>query len=324
MLKKNPADGVIIVKGVYGFGNRIYSLLMALVYSQITGRKIIVDWTDGMYADHGRNAFPLLFTGLESIDDHEKYKDVSIYPKIWKGQIHKSITEMAQELGYGSEYPDAKDQLSADFADAYYRQKALVLFDYVFRPSLFDHSLTAMGQNKMTSDRKTLQALLTENLSTEEGLQREIDRFQEKNFKSKMIGVHIRYTDNLLPDFTKFNKGTSLERILVQLNKLISENPDAGIFVSTDNRKILTDLKNRYNNIVSLDKFYDPKDFRPIHSSNRCPDKIEMAKHALMDMHLLARCSYLVYSSKSSFAKIAVLFSKIDDSKIFDADPQEI
>ena len=37
----------LILKGCAGLGNRIFSILNAISYSKKTGRKLIIDWSDG-------------------------------------------------------------------------------------------------------------------------------------------------------------------------------------------------------------------------------------------------------------------------------------
>lgn len=321
--KRQKIGGFILVKGVYGLGNRIYSILMALVYAELTGRKILIDWTDGMYANRGKDAFTNLFTGLQSIDHYDNYKNKSIYPKIWKDRIDRSIHEIAKELGDNSEYPEPRDILSANFSNIKYKEEIIVLFDYAFRPSLFNKNLILRGMNKVSEDRLALANLYKSNIFLKDEIKKEINEFVKENFKKKMIGVHIRHTDNLLVDFVKYDKGTFIDKIIKSLDAVLFSNKDAGIFLSTDNKKILDEFRKKYVGVVSLDKFYDPEDFRPIHSSNKCTEKDEMAKHAVIDMYLLAQCNYLIYSSKSSFAKISTIISEADDSKIIDADPKE-
>ena len=62
--------GPIVVKSVWGLANRIYSLLNAVAYAARFKRPLHVDWTDGMYAAAGINAFPKIFSirGIEVLD----------------------------------------------------------------------------------------------------------------------------------------------------------------------------------------------------------------------------------------------------------------
>ena len=50
----------LILKGKYGLGNRLQALCEAIIYCQLTGRKLIIDWRDARYSDLQANAFPLV------------------------------------------------------------------------------------------------------------------------------------------------------------------------------------------------------------------------------------------------------------------------
>ena len=70
MLRPQAPPGPIIVKSVWGLANRLYGLLNAAAYAARYRRPLHVDWTDGMYAEAGTNAFPTVFSlrGIESLD----------------------------------------------------------------------------------------------------------------------------------------------------------------------------------------------------------------------------------------------------------------
>lgn len=62
-MAKRRGAGVksLVVKGIEGLGNRLMCVANAIEYCQKTNRTLYVDWTDGMYADRGINAFHLFF-----------------------------------------------------------------------------------------------------------------------------------------------------------------------------------------------------------------------------------------------------------------------
>ena len=51
----------VIVEGFAGLGNRFRTIGAAMNYCIKTGRKISIDWCDGMFADKGINAFDHFF-----------------------------------------------------------------------------------------------------------------------------------------------------------------------------------------------------------------------------------------------------------------------
>jgi len=43
----------LVLKGCAGLGNRLITLLKAIQYCKKTGRRLYVDWADGMFAGGG-------------------------------------------------------------------------------------------------------------------------------------------------------------------------------------------------------------------------------------------------------------------------------
>jgi len=72
---------------VWGLANRVYGLLNALAYAARFHRPLHVDWTDGMYAEKGMNAFPGIFSlrGVESLDAMPRLERP--FPDICRGRL---------------------------------------------------------------------------------------------------------------------------------------------------------------------------------------------------------------------------------------------
>lgn len=51
----------IVIKGFAGLGNRLRTIASGIEYAQKTNRKVIIDWSDGMFAEEGINAFDKYF-----------------------------------------------------------------------------------------------------------------------------------------------------------------------------------------------------------------------------------------------------------------------
>ena len=47
----------VLVKGNAGLGNRLSSVLSGALYARLSGRRLLVDWTDWMYSNDGSNVF---------------------------------------------------------------------------------------------------------------------------------------------------------------------------------------------------------------------------------------------------------------------------
>jgi hypothetical protein len=82
-------DKFLIVKGKAGMGNRILSALDGILYSRITNRKLIIDWSDYTYSNDKSNVFPRFFTihGLSSLENFFDANYVkTVCPAIWQNQ----------------------------------------------------------------------------------------------------------------------------------------------------------------------------------------------------------------------------------------------
>ena len=88
-LQPQAPPGAIVVKSVWGLANRIYGLLNAVAYAARFRRPLHVDWTDGMYARAGVNAFPMIFSlrGMESLEDMPRFDKP--FPEICRGRLHE-------------------------------------------------------------------------------------------------------------------------------------------------------------------------------------------------------------------------------------------
>src|ERR1035437_6950899 len=80
----------LLVKGKAGLGNRVLVLLDSILYAQMTGRELLVDWRDGKYAADGQNAFPLLFAQPAPGDLAAVKGCDSVTPAKWKGELDTS------------------------------------------------------------------------------------------------------------------------------------------------------------------------------------------------------------------------------------------
>lgn len=94
-------------------------------------------------------------------------------------------------------------------------------------------------------------------------VQNEIDNFYNSNFEGKVIGVHIRYTDNLKYS----NRRYSLKSYDKAIKKILQDNPECRIFLSTDNKKILKQYSKKYKNIITYNKFFPGVSGEAIHTS---------------------------------------------------------
>jgi hypothetical protein len=85
----------LVVKGWLGFGDRLQTLKMCVVYAMHYNLQIYVDWTDSIWS-HGDESFYTYFNivnipVLKSLRDIPE--DATYYPPYWKDNIHKPFSQ---------------------------------------------------------------------------------------------------------------------------------------------------------------------------------------------------------------------------------------
>jgi len=85
----------LVVKAWLGFGDRLESLKMAIMFAKAYNLKIYVDWSDSMWS-HGSENFYTYFK-LQNVDQltslDEIPEDATVYPDYWKGRLHEKISK---------------------------------------------------------------------------------------------------------------------------------------------------------------------------------------------------------------------------------------
>jgi len=307
--KKN-ATKYIYLKGISGFGNRIRSFLEVAFYSLITNRIIIVDWTDGVYAPKGINAFDLFFdsplvkptSNPSSLVEDE----LSVIPHSWQGGVGCNWRERIDFIAWRHEDVKRDDPYSYFIMEPSridYIEDVLVWISWTFRWWIFqNHRNSFPLEFKKLSMLEIKRKLMQEYICLKPHIEKKINLFQNINFEKVTVGVHVRYTDNLLPKFVA-KRNVIIDDYFPIIDSILEKNQDAQIFLCTDNKLILNVFQEKYGSILSTEKFY-PDDNTAIHSSKHCIDKILMGEEALVDMFLLSRCQYLVHTGSSSFTDI--------------------
>jgi hypothetical protein len=88
------------------------------------------------------------------------------------------------------------------------------------------------------------------------------------------------------------------------------------IFLATDNIEINEMFQDKYQRVISTQKWY-PTSGRSMHHNLKSPDRFKHGIEALVDMYLLAECDYLILDESSSFSYLASLLTEDSGSKIF-------
>jgi hypothetical protein len=300
----------LLVKAKGGMGNRMMCAVTGILYGQLTGRLTVIDWRDAAYSNNGSNTFSRFFDSPQVLSEKILPKDVSIRPEIWAGQLDKSMSIMLSEHDpnkHRSIWIHRK--YSIDVRKLDYAEDIVVFWYYTGRIRALKTHLqnSDCGFVGLDSDGIVRKVLL-EQMKLSDEVRRRIDDFKSTaGWPEKVIGVHIRYTD----------MRTNLARYERALRRFLQREPNAHIFLATDNKRISREYHERYKNVFSTPKWF-PDGLSPMHQNPACPDKVLNGIEALVDMYLLADCDYLIYPGASTFSQIAMLLSKIPRENVID------
>lgn len=307
----NSKDKYLIVKAKGGMGNRMMSAITGILYGQLTSRKTVIDWRDTTYSNDGSNVFSRFFNVPQVFPEAILPENATVYPDIWTGQLHKSMSSMISEYD-----PDKHSSIfihrkySVDVRKLRYDEDILVFWNYKHRVGdLRRHFWESANGFAGLSTVQIIRKALREQLCLHEDIRRRIADFKNKNWHQTVIGLHIRYTD----------RKTSLARYMRPLQRFLKRSPHAHIFLATDNRQIQQEYYKRYKNVFSTPKWF-PDGMSSMHHNPACPDRTIHGIEALVDMYLLADCDYLIYPGCSTFSWISRLLSDIPSERAVDTE----
>src|SRR5574341_1361148 len=119
----------LLVKGIAGLGNRILSALIGILYARLTGRRLLVDWSDHYYSNDGSNVFHRFFQcSLCSPTDEIPNTD-SVSPRIWRGYLNESAWNMRKRYGNINDL-GTWQKFSIDLTKLDYQEDVLVMWTY--------------------------------------------------------------------------------------------------------------------------------------------------------------------------------------------------
>jgi hypothetical protein len=168
----------LVVKAWLGFGDRLESLKMAIMFAKQYKLKIYVDWSDTMWS-HGSENFYTYFK-LENIDQihslDEIPGDATVYPEYWKGRLNEKITQ--DTLNKANEHKLDIGLLNKEFPED------VVVFSSIGRRSLYPDS-SQFGDIIRVIDTRIINKIK--------------QRFSQYDIPNSW-GIHIRGTDRLRPN----------------------------------------------------------------------------------------------------------------------------
>ena len=301
----------LLIKAKGGMGNRMLCAITGLLYARATDRTPVVDWSDGTYSNDGSNAFSGYFE-TTTAQLSALPVDTNYVPALWKGTTEKPLSYLIQTndpTKHSS--PLIHRKYSIDCRRLDYTEQVAVFWYYTHRLNQLLPALrnTPLDSYTQLGVRGSIRELLSRDMKLVPEIRMKVDEFKARHWKAPMIGLHIRCTD-LKTDLGAYRK--ALDRLLTQV-------PDATLFLATDNAQVMEDYIARYPRVVSTPKWL-PAGVHSLHQNAACPDRFANGVEALLDMYLLAECDYLIYPGSSTFSWIAGIMAGLDEAHLIDVE----
>jgi len=314
----NFADKFLICKGSSGMGNRMLAACTAIFYSQISGRQLIIDWRDGSYSQDGQNSFNTFFELPEvcqmghSLNPQELetlMRSESVYPDLWRENLKTSLGALRNTLQVSDR------ELSCEMSRLDYGEDVLVFCAYTHKIHEMRPLFTQKFQSFSTlSLNEILRTLLRSQFVLKDTISKPIQDFKTSQFGAKTIGVHVRYTDMKMP----------LDQLMNTTTRIVRRSGADCLFLATDAQEIIQRFQDTFPRVITVPKWFPPPGQRLHQNWEHCPDRIQNGIEALMDLYLMAHCSGLVFSSKSSFGFVASLLSQAEPQHLYDVSTPSI
>jgi len=275
--------GPIVVKAAWGLANRIYGLLNAVAYAARFGRPLHVDWTDGMYAEAGTNAFPSVLTlrGIESLDAMPGLDRP--FPDLCRGRLDEDCrTIWGPRTRMIDGFPDL---------DPWHLTPRCTHDGYVYcsRPNY--------GRLFAMAARLPLQArtVFGRHVTFPESMQRHLAAHAVRTDHG-WIGVHYRCTD--------IKTDCPLERIA----EIIEQSGCRKVYWATDRAEscdVIRRLLPGHHIETTLPVDGLASGGQAIHTSLRAGQHERHLVSACADLHSLSCCGVVVRNRRSTFGRLA-------------------
>ena len=296
-------------------GNRILGLLTGILFARLSGRRLMVDWSDPFYSPDGQNAFAKLFTNPKLFANEPDFQiglRGTIAPPVWKGRLHWNVPQMLSGVSEGRTRRQWKF-LTAAPSRLHYQEDVLVFWSNFERiHEMRPHFRCEFEQFAALTDDEILRSLIRSDLALHPDLAAEVDSFRAHHWGSQVIGIHLRYSD----------RRGRISSILRAADRITADHSDCCVFLATDNADLLRHARERYRHtrFLATDKWF-PAPGRPIHRTDGSADTLRKAREALIDLYLLGSAEWLLCDERSTFAYVARLLFNGPSSQAMNFDP---
>lgn len=331
---------LVIDKGISGLGNRIRCVAAAIEYGKKTNRAVYVDWTDGMFAAKGENAFNKYFkivgyphiTSLEEADCETFYP--AVYAKIPKdGDIYDYFERRQLENRYlrkilhytfeglhkiGAKFP-AFDEKVAKMSHSY----QCFMLRPEHREAFGESGLFTYGSHLNTNiDADAVVYVsnipfynpetMRKHIALQPWVEEKLEAFvKEKGLDKDTVSVHIRASGKkCFGDMQKF---------VGRLKGFCQEKGIKRVFLCTDNNDAESLFKTTFGEMLVTQDKYIPQirsgetgihDFARYSGDEELKERLTL--EAVIDMFAMTKTKYLFYQFGSTFSEISKVYQQHD------------
>lgn len=301
----------LVVKGsgAAGLGDKVRAVISAVLYAQLSGRRLYVDWNDTAYGDGRANYFDALFR-MEGVETEEKRPlHGTVRPAAWQRKLHLNWDQLYAEFGSPPwNRTWAMQTFSFDQGVLDWPEEICVMWDFdQFRelaplvPRLYPSIQAGDPMERMQGE------ILRRHLKPSAVVQEALQPYQKRLHALRpLVGVHVRASEESF----RMRNAPPVRDYIKAVQMMIRRNGASGVLLATDNREVQESFVVQFgrDRVVWTDKWL-PEAGVALHLANRCPDRLQSARDAVVDVLLLAAADYLVTMGNSSFSMLARLFS---------------
>jgi len=263
---------MLIVKGWWGFGDRLQSLKMCVHYAQVTKRKIYVDWSDLIWS-HGSEDFYTYFSlDMPTFKISDIPASATVYPSFWKGKLDQPLDNVIVH----------NPEINIGKLDNYNISEDVIVFSsigfrYVYNDSDFFTNVFKVVEPTVIAKVK--------------------DRINRYKLHNK-IGIHLRGTDRA----NTVDRNHRMAGMNIRMMTLGLMNGQEFIAVS-DDPEYIKFWKTRYSEHPMLTEVGNLGGREGVH--NMLPGALPISKHALnvdllVDFFTLSACKSVISTSTDS------------------------
>ncbi len=297
-------SSMLLVKAKGGLGNRVLALLPPLAWASHHGVRVSIDWSDGMYARRGENAFWKLFDldGLQHTECEDIEPAAEVMPAVWKDEIRSTVFDVARKIDplHGDNPPLNRSktmhrQLAVDLkAPPAEGVNVFCAYQDIWRGPRFAKNKLGIEAHRSRMD--FLRHCFARFLSPRQEITEPIEDFVRSESEGReSIGVHFRNTDR---------SGRASKHFAV-LDRLLRKKRDAVVFLATDSESGLMAFRDRYGSRLRVMPKQFGADGQPIHASGEDSEKAFRAVEAMRDVWMLRSVDHLIFQGESTFGQIA-------------------